>query len=789
LGNAQTAQNGEGETFLGFTTVNTDSNGDASFSVPLSVIVADGAFITATATDPRGNTSEFGVCVANVQDAVVNQFPVASFVASPTAGTAPLNVNFDASASSDPDGNIVAYTWDFGDGNSASGVNAGNTYSLPGNYTVKLTVTDDQGASNESNQVITVDPEIGGTRVELCPSQDAYLQNGSLFNNNLIRLENGSRQRVGYLQYDLSNLNGQVTKAQLVLTVPNAANGGDAGSGQIQVFLGDSNAWNENNLASNTPGKDGAPLGSLNNSYTLGQSYTFDLNVARLITGDALSLILESNANGGNDVAFASDENPQALCPTLILEIDSQGNPNQDPVASFQATPTSGTTPLNVSFNASASTDPDGTIVTYAWDFGDGNSATGVNVNNTYSAPGSYTARLTVTDDQGASAESTQVITVSPSSGGRTAELCPVEDAYLENGQLFNNALIRLENGSRQRVGYLQYDLSNLSGTITSAQLKLTVPNQANGGDAGSGQIQIFLGDSNAWNEGNLASNTPGKDGLALGSLNTSYGLGQAFSFNLDANRLNSGGILSFILESNANGGNDVAFGSEENVQALCPTLILELDGGGNPPAGSRVTEFRLINAQSDQDLGPLNNNVLLAPSDLGTRFLSVQAITDPNEVGSVVFELTGPVSRTQTENILPYALFGDNNGDYNGVNLPDGTYTLSATPYSGKKASGVAGTPLSIVFTISPFALNKNYQAHSSNLYPNPSKGEVTLDLHLEAQEKAEVFVYDNQGQAMQQKEAQGTEKLYFQNLSPGIYLIRVKQDDREKLMRLIVK
>ena len=64
-GTRKMLQNGEGETYLGFTTVNTDAQGDASFSVPLPVSVADSAFITATATDPSGNTSEFGVCVAN----------------------------------------------------------------------------------------------------------------------------------------------------------------------------------------------------------------------------------------------------------------------------------------------------------------------------------------------------------------------------------------------------------------------------------------------------------------------------------------------------------------------------------------------------------------------------------------------------------------------------------------------------------------------------------------------------------------------------------------------------
>ena len=50
-----------------------------------------------------------------------NLSPIASFTATPTNGDAPLEVDFDASNSTDPDGNIVSYAWDFGDGTSDAG--------------------------------------------------------------------------------------------------------------------------------------------------------------------------------------------------------------------------------------------------------------------------------------------------------------------------------------------------------------------------------------------------------------------------------------------------------------------------------------------------------------------------------------------------------------------------------------------------------------------------------------------------------------------------------------------
>ena len=84
-----------------------------------------------------------------------NILPVASFLANPTSGLAPLEVYFDASGSNDPDGSIVSYEWNYGDGTD-SGVTTIHTYNTPGTYNVILTVTDDNGATDTANQTITV---------------------------------------------------------------------------------------------------------------------------------------------------------------------------------------------------------------------------------------------------------------------------------------------------------------------------------------------------------------------------------------------------------------------------------------------------------------------------------------------------------------------------------------------------------------------------------------------------------------------------------------------------------
>ncbi len=85
-----------------------------------------------------------------------------------------------------------------------------------------------------------------------------------------------------------------------------------------------------------------------------------------------------------------------------VVSVTSQSTVSQPPTAVLSATPTSGTAPLTVNFSAAGSTDGDGSIVSYAWNFGDGGSQTGgTTAQRTYSSAGTYTASLTVTDNTG----------------------------------------------------------------------------------------------------------------------------------------------------------------------------------------------------------------------------------------------------------------------------------------------------------------------------------------------------------------------------------------------------
>ncbi len=87
-----------------------------------------------------------------------NKSPVANFSFTPALPTAGETVTFDASSSYDPDGYIVSYSWDFGDGSTTTTTSSTiqHTYSSPGTYTVTLIVTDNDGYTNSTSKQIDI---------------------------------------------------------------------------------------------------------------------------------------------------------------------------------------------------------------------------------------------------------------------------------------------------------------------------------------------------------------------------------------------------------------------------------------------------------------------------------------------------------------------------------------------------------------------------------------------------------------------------------------------------------
>jgi PKD repeat protein len=107
------------------------------------------AVLTVTDNDQLTGTANVSVTVGNA----VNQPPTAVASASVTSGFAPLVVRFSSAGSSDPDGVIASYYWDFGDGTTSNASAPEKTYSTPGTYAARLTITDNGGATASAQPV------------------------------------------------------------------------------------------------------------------------------------------------------------------------------------------------------------------------------------------------------------------------------------------------------------------------------------------------------------------------------------------------------------------------------------------------------------------------------------------------------------------------------------------------------------------------------------------------------------------------------------------------------------
>ncbi|WP_299437830.1 carbohydrate-binding protein [uncultured Aquimarina sp.] len=187
-----------------------------------------------------------------------------------------------------------------------------------GEKTLRLSFKGGAGYLYNVDKVIATKIQPVEQTVSLSPIHDAFLQGSTRYNSDMLRIE--QNKRTGYLMFDLSSINGTVTKADLKFTVYS-----DAGNGNITIHKGNSNNWTETNISNSNKPSKGAQLGTLNANFPIGSTKTIPLKTTS-ISGGKLSLII--NALSGNDFAFASKENGSVAKPTLVISYTTNRSDN-----------------------------------------------------------------------------------------------------------------------------------------------------------------------------------------------------------------------------------------------------------------------------------------------------------------------------------------------------------------------------------------------------------------------------------------------------------------------------
>jgi len=139
-------EDGDATTFTA-TEIPTSPNVTHEYTVNWTVLSQGGAGVTLK-KDEDGD-GEF-------EETITIHPPIANFTYTPENPLISKTISFDASNSTDPDGNITSYKWNFGDETNGTGDTTSHSYSSAGNYTITLTVRDDDGATTSTYKVITV---------------------------------------------------------------------------------------------------------------------------------------------------------------------------------------------------------------------------------------------------------------------------------------------------------------------------------------------------------------------------------------------------------------------------------------------------------------------------------------------------------------------------------------------------------------------------------------------------------------------------------------------------------
>lgn len=205
--------------------------------------------------------------------------------------------------------------------------------------------------------------------------------------------------------------------------------------------------------------------------------------------------------------------------------------------------------------------------------------------------------------------------------------------------------------------------------------------------------------------------------------------------------------------------------------------------------SGPQVTSFTLIDAETNFPIpvwDPIPDGATINLSNLPTTFLSIRA----NTAGPVESVYLTIGHRFQTENIEPYSLFGDHEGNYRPRKFKPGTRTITATPYSEDGLRGEAGVTESITVH---FTRNQTRNA-SLQSYPNPFNPQTTFTFELTEPSDVRLSIFDLTGREVDvlvdsyTQAGVHTATFNAKNLASGVYFARIKTNNNISTHKIVL-
>jgi len=415
--------------------------------------------VSLTITDDDGATDIDTNIITVRETEPPNEFPVAYiFPDYPLEVNVNDEVYLNGTLSYDVDGTIVSFEWDFGDGCFDTGIFTSHSYALTGNYTVTLTVTDDDGATDsDSNIVIVTETEPDNLPpvayifpdypVEVNVYEEAYL-NATLSYDVDGTIESFDWDfgdgcfDTGMFVSHSYNMTGNYT-VTLIITDDDGATDIDT---NVVMVIG--NASKPNMIISKSAPETASPDEAI--TYTIsyqniGTDWAYNVAITEIYPPEVAFVAAIPAPDIGTNTWTIGTVSPGGLGTieiivqidvgasgsniTNLIELayeDAIANPygpiydtattfilNQLPVAAFTYLPNNPHVHHIISFDASASYDPNGSIVSYEWDFGDNTTGSGITINHVYDVAGEYQVTLTVMDNGGAQDQIIMMVEVS----------------------------------------------------------------------------------------------------------------------------------------------------------------------------------------------------------------------------------------------------------------------------------------------------------------------------------------------------------------------------------------